>query len=107
MLVVPQGLYISVYLTFGFHHNKSEQSKLEENNALNLKPSYFPFLSCLTLHFTFSYILHHSSLQGTQPFSSLFYSLEIQKAHDNLSLEKAPGQFVKQQVRKQGKQWIR
>lgn len=66
MLVGPQGLYFSVYLTFGFHHNKSEQSKLAENSALNLKPSYFPFLSCLTLPFAFSYILHHTSIQRMQ-----------------------------------------
>lgn len=66
MLIVPQRLHISVYLTFGFYYSKYEQSKLEENSALNLKLSYFPFLSCLTLPFTFSYVLHHTTLQETQ-----------------------------------------
>lgn len=49
MFIVPQGLHFSVFLTFDFHHNKSEQSKLEENSALNLKLSYFPFFDLFDL----------------------------------------------------------
>lgn len=56
MLIVPPGLYFSIYLTFAIHHDKSEQSKLGENSESNLK-SFFELFD-LALYM-FLYLTSH------------------------------------------------
>lgn len=81
MLIVPPELYFSIYLTFAFHHNKSEQSKWGENSEPNLK-YFFELFDLALLHVRLSYITLHYK-EHKSPFFP-FYSLEIQK-EDNPS----------------------